>query len=262
MRDRSIARRDLLALAGVALIGGSGSAHAARARPQRPRVVAIDPGHGGADPGAISSRGVYEKRVTLAVAFELAHQLARTNGSRPVLTRSRDVFVALRERVARARAAHADVMLSLHADTLPDPGLRGLLVFTLSERASDREVEALARRENGVDRIGGIDLSRHTREIGGVLIDLERRQTGNRSLALAASVAREMGRDVPLIEKPLRSAGFIVLTAPDIPSVLVELGCLSNPDEEKLLSQPAHQKRLAAGLVRALADYWAAEPAF
>lgn len=260
MGNAGIARRRLLGLAAAGLIGGGRAAMAARRRPP-PHIIAVDAGHGGVDPGAISPHGIYEKRITLAVAVELARQLTRTSEFRPSLTRARDVFVPLHDRVSRARAARADVLLSLHADVLPDPTMRGLLVFTLSDRASDREAEALARRENGADRIGGIDLSRQTREIGGVLIDLERRQTSNRSLALAGAVVRELGRDVALIEKPQRSAGLAVLTAPDIPSVLVELGCLSNPEEERLLPRPAYQKRLAAGLVRAIEEYWATLPA-
>jgi N-acetylmuramoyl-L-alanine amidase len=271
MRDIVVARRALLALAvGFAAAGRGTAADATQPsgknKPHRPtaptrpppRIIVLDPGHGGVDPGAISPRGIYEKSITLASARELARQLEATGRYRAVLTRSRDVFVPLRERVARARRSHADLLLSIHADALPDRDLRGLSVYTLSDRASDRETAALAERENRDDFVAGLKLSRQPREIGAILLDLARRQTNNRSLALAGSVVGELGRAVPLLDKPHRSAGFVVLTAPDVPSALVELGCLSNRDEERLLPQPAYQQRLAKALLRAIDDYFAA----
>ena len=275
MRDtsitpRAIARRAFCGLAAGAVVAavGCGSLHAAQSpshrkphpsqRPKPLRVIAVDPGHGGVDPGAISPRGIYEKSITLASARELARQLEATGRYRAVLTGSRDVFVPLRERVARARRSHADLLMSIHADALPDRDLRGLSVYTLSDRASDRETAALAERENRDDFVAGLKLSRQPREIGAILLDLARRQTNNRSLALAGSVVGELGRAVPLLDKPHRSAGFVVLTAPDVPSALVELGCLSNRDEERLLPQPAYQQRLAKALLRAIDDYFAA----
>jgi N-acetylmuramoyl-L-alanine amidase len=222
------------------------------------RVVALDPGHGGVDPGAIGPGGVYEKDITLATARELARQLAGTGRFRPLLTRRTDVFVPLRERVARARMEHAELFLSLHADALPDSAMRGLSVYTLSDQASDRETAALATRENRDNFVAGINLSRQPRDIAPVLLDLARRQTNNRSLTLAHAVVAELGRAVPLLEKPHRAAGFAVLTAPDMPSVLVELGCLSNRVEERLLPQRAYQQRLAHALLRAIEDYFAA----
>jgi N-acetylmuramoyl-L-alanine amidase len=271
MRDIIIARRALLALAvGFAVIGRGTAADAAqptgKQKPHRPpapprlppRVIVLDPGHGGIDPGAISPRGVYEKNITLGTARELARQLEATGRYHAVLTRSRDMFVPLRERVARARRSHAELLLSIHADALPDRDLRGLSVYTLSDRASDRETAALAERENRDDFIAGLKLSRQPREIGTILLDLARRQTNNRSLTFAGAVVGELGRTVPLLDKPHRAAGFVVLTAPDIPSALVELGCLSNRDEERLLPQPAYQQRLARALLRAIEDYFAA----
>jgi N-acetylmuramoyl-L-alanine amidase len=135
--------------------------------------------------------------------------------------------------------------------------MRGLSVFTLSAQASDRETAALAARENRADIVGGIDLTRQSLEIGNILLDLARRQTSNQSIALARKVVGELGRLVVLLNNTHRSAGFAVLTAPDIPSVLVELGCISNRDEERLLLQHAYQHRLAVGLVRAVEDYFA-----
>ena len=265
MRDIVFARRALLALAAGAVVGMSpfrptGAHPAGRPRPRHSRkqlhTVALDPGHGGIDPGAISPHGIYEKTITLATTRELARLLDMTGRYRTVLTRRGDRFVALRERVVRARANHAELFLAIHADVLPDSAMHGLAVYTLSNGASDRETAALAIRENS--DIAGINLSRQPREIGAILLDLARRQTDNRSLTLAHAIVEELGRAVKLLEKPHRSAGFAVLTAPDIPSALVELGCLSNPEDERLLSMRAYQRRLAHGLARAIDDYFAA----
>jgi len=224
---------------------------------QQPTVV-IDPGHGGVDPGAISPDGIYEKNIVLPIAWDFARQLAATRRYRVVLTRSVDEFIPLRDRVDRARAWHADLFLSIHADTLPDPGLRGLSVFTLSTQASDREAAALGVSENRSDLVGGIKLSRQPREVGGILMDLTRRQTGNLSIAFARALVDQLAREAALLDNPQRSADFAVLTAPDIPSALVELGCLSNPQEERLLQQRTYQQKLARGLVRAVEAYFAA----
>ncbi len=271
MRDIIIARRALLAFAASVVAGAwpsdPANAHARRARRhgeaqrhhhKHRHVIALDPGHGGVDPGAISPHGFYEKRITLATARDLARQLDATGNYRAVLTRRRDTFVPLRRRVARARAAHAELFVSIHADALPDRGLRGLSVYTLSEEASDRETAALAGRENKDDFVAGVHLRRQPPVIGSILADLARRHTDNQSLVLARDVVEELGHSVTLLERPHRAAGFVVLTAPDIPSVLVELGCLSNPIEERLLVKPSYQRRLAHGLVRAIDDYFAA----
>ena len=288
MGDIMIARRALLALAAGIVAGTAadcvwpirpamaleptGSSRGARLpavkgplhaeKPPHPRkrlrVIALDPGHGGIDPGAISPHRVYEKDITLPAARELARQLDATGRYRAVLTRRGDVFVPLRRRVARARADRADLFLSIHADALPDSAVRGLSVYTLSNEASDRATVALAVRENRDDFIGGVRLSRQPREIGAILVDLARRQTNNLSLSLAHAIVAELGRAVPLLEKPHREAGFAVLGAPDLPSALVELGCLSNPEDERLLCQRGYQKLLARGLTQAIDDYFAA----
>ena len=291
MGDIMIARRALLALAaGIVASAGAdclwpirpamalqstGSSRAAH-RPgekgplhshkpphprKRPRVIAVDPGHGGIDPGAISPHRIYEKDITLPAARELARQLDATGRYRPVLTRRGDVFVPLRRRVARARADRADLFLSIHVDALPDSAIRGLSVYTLSNEASDRATAALAIRENRDDFIAGVRLSHQPREIGAILFDLARRQTNNLSLTLAHAIVAELGRAVPLLEKPHREAGFAVLSAPDLPSALVELGCLSNPEEERLLRQRGYQQLLARGLTQAIDDYFAARVA-
>jgi len=146
--------------------------------------------------------------------------------------------------------------LSIHADALPNAGIRGASVFTLSERASDREAAELAARENKADLIAGIDLSRHEPVVSEILLDLARRQTNNLSIRLARDMVLELGREVRLLNNTHRSAGFAVLKAPDIPSALVELGCLSNKEEDRLLQQSSYQRRLAAGLARSVNDYF------
>ncbi|MGE0259037.1 MAG: N-acetylmuramoyl-L-alanine amidase [Alphaproteobacteria bacterium] len=270
MRDTTIARRGLLALvAAVAICFRAADPAAAgalsvrnrpkaeTARPRRkPRTIALDAGHGGVDPGAISPRGTKEKTVTLAMARELERQLKASGRYRVVLTRRRDVLVRLRERVARARRQGAELLLSIHADALPEASIRGLSVYTLSDGASDRETALLASRENRDDFVPGSRIGKQAPVIGAILLDLARRETNKRSLALARALVAETGRDVPLLPKPHRSADFAVLSAPDIPSALVEIGCLSNPEEERLLATPSHQRRLAQALVRAIDDYF------
>jgi N-acetylmuramoyl-L-alanine amidase len=272
MRDSIVRRRAFCARA-AGLVLAAWLARPAMAEPagkgKRPRppaakprrLVALDPGHGGVDPGAISPHGLYEKDIALTTARELARQLEASGRFRVLLTRAGDIFVPLRERVARARMVHAELFLSIHADALPDSELRGLSVYTLSDQASDRETAALAARENKDDFVAGIDLRRQRRDIAPILLDMARRQTNNRSLALAHAIIAELGHDVPLLEKPHRAAGFAVLTAPDVPSVLVELGCLSNPGDERLLPQRSHQQRLARGLLQAIEHYFGAHAA-
>jgi N-acetylmuramoyl-L-alanine amidase len=185
------------------------------------------------------------KNITFAVAIDLARLLRSTRSFRIALTRGADEYVRLRERVARARAFRADLFLSIHANALPNPEKRGLSVFTLSTKASDREAAALADSENRDVVVGG-RLAREPREIGAILVDLLRRETDNESRRLAREVVASLASDTELLENPERSAGFVVLTAPEIPSVLVELGCLSNPVEEKLLERPSYANTLRA----------------
>ena len=234
-------------------------------------MVALDPGHGGIDPGAISPHGTYEKNITLATARELARQLERTGRYRTVLTRRGDTYVSLRERVARARAAHVELFLSIHADRLPDQAMRGLAVYTLSNEASDRDTAALAARENKDDFVAGVRLSHQPREIGAILLDLARRQTDNRSLMLAQVIVEELGHVTTLLERPHRAAGFAVLTAPDIPSALVEPApsptprtsgcCGSAPTKSVRARAGARDRRLFRGGQRGLKTVIGAHPA-
>ena len=223
---------------------------------ERRPVIVLDPGHGGADPGATGLSGIFEKHITLAMAIELREIFLATNRYRVVLTREDDVFIALRDRVAFARARKADLFVSLHADAIANSEIRGLSVYTLSKEASDQESAALAERENKADLIGGLDLSHESRDVANILIDLVQRETMNHSALLSRSFILELRRAVQLLPKSHRFAGFAVLKAPDIPAILLEMGYLSNPEEEQLLRQPAYRAKLGTALVRAVDHYF------
>ncbi len=221
------------------------------------RIVVLDPGHGGVDPGAIGAHGTMEKNVTLGIAREVRRQLEATGRYRVHLTRDSDVFIRLRDRVAKARAVNAELFVSIHADSIGNRHTSGASIYSLSETASDSEAAALAQRENRADIIAGVDLSHETPEVATILIDLAQRETNNQSAILAGVLVQELARDVPLLPaKPHRFAGFAVLKAPDVPSVLVELGYLSNPAEERLLNRQQHRMKVAGGIVRALDKYF------
>jgi N-acetylmuramoyl-L-alanine amidase len=253
--NRAIGRRAALRLgcgAALALLSRHAFAQPPRAPKMREHIVVLDPGHGGVDPGAIGVTGVYEKDIVFDVTREVARRLDAQRGLKVVMTRDSDEFIALTERVHRARNAGAELFLSIHADALPNATMRGASVFTLSEKASDKLAEALAQRENKADLIAGIDLSRQSPEVSSILLDLARRQTTNESIRIARRLVHELGRNVPLLHDGLHSAGFAVLKAPDIPSALIETGCLSNRQEEKLLRSTSYQKKIAAILARAV----------
>ncbi len=165
----------------------------------------------------------------------------------------------LRGRIARARAAGADLFISLHADFLPDSAVRGAAIYTLSERASDKEAAALAAKENKADLIAGMDLSHNSKQVTDILIDLAQRETMNYSVRFAKLLADELRRSTRLLRKSHRFAVFAVLKAPDVPSVLVEMGYLSNAQDEKRLTQPRYQARLAKAITRAIGRYFEAQ---
>jgi N-acetylmuramoyl-L-alanine amidase len=175
---------------------------------------------------------------------------------RVVLTRDRDVFIRLRDRIAVARAAGADLFVSLHADKMENPAVRGLSVYTLSERASDAEAAALAEKENKVDLLGGVHLKGETPEVTDILIDLVQRDTMNQSAQMAAMLVRELPAETLLLPKTHRFAVFAVLKSPDVPSVLIELGYLSNAADERLLRSGEHRQRLARAIARAIDGYF------
>jgi len=221
------------------------------------RVIVIDAGHGGVDPGAISLGGVFEKAITLGVAAEIERQLTASGRYKVVMTRSDDTFIRLRDRVAIARQVNADLFISIHADSLNDHSIGGMSIYTLSKTASDREAEALATKENKADIIAGVDLRDESPQVSTILIDLAQRETKNLSAKLARSVIDSVGQDRRLLQRPHRFAGFAVLTAPDVPSVLIELGYLSNRTDEHELLDPSHRERLGRGIVRALDGFFA-----
>ncbi|NQW52210.1 MAG: N-acetylmuramoyl-L-alanine amidase [Rhodospirillales bacterium] len=258
-------RRHLLAvLAGVSVLGlGSGGALAAPSKRQKsvkkptpavpmakPKLVFLDPGHGGRDPGALGGRGTQEKSVVLAIARDLQRELLAGNRYRVLLSRNTDSFVGLRERVARAQAAKADLFLSLHADAHSDSDVRGASVYTLSEEASDREAAALAARENRADALmSGMRLSDKPDIVAQTLVAMSQRGTVNDSRRLADTVVATFARNgVRLLPRTHRQAGFAVLTSPEIPAALVELGYLSNSQDKKLLTIRQHQMALARAL--------------
>lgn len=222
------------------------------------RTIVLDPGHGGADPGTIGAGNLYEKALTLDIAMDLKRTLEASGRYHVVLTRTEDVSLRLRDRIALARQAQGEVFLSLHADALADSAFRGMTVYTLSDKASDAEAEALAQRENKADLIAGIDLTDESPEVASILIDLAQRETMNLSARLAGHLVRELSREAQLLRKGHRFAGFAVLKAPDVPSALIELGYLSNRHDAQLLTQTQHRRRLGQALLRALDQFFRA----
>jgi N-acetylmuramoyl-L-alanine amidase len=226
------------------------------------RLVVVDAGHGGIDPGTHGRSGIQEKDLVLAVAKELRKALEATGRYRVQLTRDSDVFIPLRERVNIARAVRADLFVSLHADSNDHPDIRGASVYTLSEDASDREAATLAEKENMSDVIAGVDLAGDNSPVASILIDLAQRDTMNRSVRFAERVLTALPRSTMVRpSSPHRSAGFAVLKAPDIPAALIELGYLSNSLDEAEMRRPAWRTRVAASLVAAIDGHFSAETA-
>ncbi len=220
-------------------------------------VVMLDPGHGGRDPGAIGVSGTYEKHIALATAQELRRVLEAGGRYRVELTRRSDVFIPLEERVARAQDKGAALFVSMHADAVGDAGVHGASVYTLADRASDQQTAALARRENSADRFGGAGFRGATPEVAEILASLVRQETRRGSTQMARSVVSQLQPDVVMLENPSRHAGFVVLKAADIPSVLIEMGFMSNPRDEAALRRPKHRIRVAQAMKRAVDAYFA-----
>lgn len=217
-------------------------------------TVAVDAGHGGIDAGASgAATKTPEKTVTLEFARLLADQLNKIDGVKAFLTREDDTFLSLSQRVTIARQRHADLFISLHADTLAQKDIRGATVYTLSDKASDRMAENLAARENLSDQLAGFSIESEPPEVADILLDLTRRETQAFSVALADNVVKSFEGQVGLINNPHRQANFQVLRAPDIPSVLLEMGFLSNAEDEKLLLDESWRSKLA-GLVADAVD--------
>ena len=234
-----------------------------RRKPELPRhqtrVVVIDPGHGGIDPGAIGTSGVYEKNVVLAMAKELRRELL-AQGFQVVMTRDDDSTVRLRDRIRIARESRGDLFISLHADSLVQaPQVRGAAVYTLSDEASTAEAARLANKENRADILHGIDLSQQEDIVTQILIDLAQRDSNNKSIRVAEVLVDELRGVTKLARSRRQSAGFVVLKSPDMPSVLVELGYLSNAEDERALTDAATLRRLAGTMVGAVQSFFATE---
>lgn len=241
--------------AATGAVGGSAAKQPIEEPKRGKPLIVIDPGHGGIDPGAVGA-SINEKQLTLAVAKALKKELEDTGKFRVLLTRSRDVYIPLRERFGLAREKGADLFISLHADSHNNPLTRGASVYTLSEKASDAESEALAAKENKSDIIAGVDLSKQSNVVSNILIDLAQRDTKNMSTRFASLLVRELKEQTMLLGNTHRFAGFAVLKAPDVPSVLVEMGYISSSKDEALLTSSGHQKKLARAVRQAVENYF------
>ncbi|MFZ4541999.1 MAG: N-acetylmuramoyl-L-alanine amidase [Rickettsiales bacterium] len=222
-------------------------------------LIVIDAGHGGQDPGAKGLHGTWEKDVTLNYARAMKEALLNTGRYRVALTRDNDIFVVLPDRVAIARKLKADIFISFHADSNPRPEARGLSIYTLSETASDDEAAALAEHENKADILPGIDLRGADADVASILIDLTQRETMNKSAVFADAVVDSLNGRITKLQKVHRFAGFRVLKAPDIPSVLIELGFLSNEVDERLLLTPEYRDLVVNSVVKGIDRFHAGE---
>lgn len=220
------------------------------------KIIVIDAGHGGVDPGAIGYNGTYEKNITLAMSKELKEKLDKNSRYKVYLTRSKDIFIPLRDRVKIARKHDADLFISIHADSARNRKAVGLSVYTLSETASDKEAAALAEKENKADIVAGLNFAEHSKEVSDILLNLAQRETNNSSSEFATLLSSQMSKIVKTVSNTHRFAGFAVLKAPDVPSVLLELGYLSNPTEERQLRQKSYRRKLADAAVKAIDKYF------
>ena len=227
-----------------------------RSRAKKQFVIALDPGHGGRDPGAIGKRGTREKDIALAVAKKMKTLINRTPGYRAILTRDADRYITLRNRVKKARQAKADIFISLHADSFHKRNVKGASVYALSLRgASSEAARIIAKKENSSDLIGGISLDDKDDLIASVLLDLSQTVTIQDSLELGSDVLSHLGKISRLNNRRVQQAGFAVLKAPDMPSILIETAFLSNPSEEMKLRSPKHQHKLAKAVFSGIRNH-------
>jgi N-acetylmuramoyl-L-alanine amidase len=224
-------------------------------------TIVIDPGHGGEDPGARGRRGTYEKKVTLTIARKLKALIDAEPHMRALLTRDGDFFLKLDERVEKARRVNADLFVSIHADAVKKPNVRGSSIFALSERgATSKTAQLVAERENTADLIGGVSLEGKDRYVKMTLADLSLTAQISDSLKLGRAVLGELGGVNLLHKQNVEQAGFAVLKAPDIPSILIETAFISNPDEERRLNDAAYQEKVARAILRGIKGYVAKNP--
>jgi N-acetylmuramoyl-L-alanine amidase len=219
-------------------------------------LVAVDAGHGGIDTGAVASDGTTpEKDITLAFAKRLTDELNKQPGVKAFLTRDSDQYLSLSERVTIARQNHAALFISLHADTLKQKDIRGATVYTISDKSSDKLANDVAERENNSDKIAGTEAPTQPPAVADILMDLTRRETQAFSISLAQDVLNSFDGQISMINNPHRYAGFRVLQAPDVPSILLELGFLSNKDDEKLLLDDTWREKVIDRLAEAVRQY-------
>jgi len=225
----------------------------------RRRLIVLDPGHGGQDPGAISASGRYEKEITLQVARTVATRLRATGRYTVLLTRENDRFIRLPERVALARTKEADLFLSIHADSLAaDRATRGASIYTRADAATDTDAEALALRENRADQLGDSTRAGDVDDVVSILLDLASRDTGRLSSRFAGLLTASLSEATPMRRNAVRAANFRVLSAPDVPSALLELGYISNPSDEALLFSDSGRDKLATAVVTAIDRFFGA----
>jgi N-acetylmuramoyl-L-alanine amidase len=223
------------------------------------KIIVIDPGHGGHDPGnlgGVKVNGISEKNVTISASRNIKKILEASGRYKVIMTRDRDIFLKLRERSNVAHRNNADLFISIHADAFKSPSVRGATIYTLTERASDREAAMLAARENKSDVIAGVDLQDEPDIVQNILIDLVKQETMNLSNRFAKELASELKKSVRVRKRSLRSAGFAVLKGIDVPSVLIEMGYLTNPTDAKLLMQKETHDKIGNAILKATDKYF------
>jgi N-acetylmuramoyl-L-alanine amidase len=235
--------------------------HPSKPRESRLATIVIDAGHGGEDPGAIGRRGSREKDITLNIARRLKKLIDGESNMRSFLTRDGDYFLPLGTRVDKARAVKADLLVSIHADAFKRPNVRGSSVFALSDRRATSEMaRILAKQENASDLIGGVALTRKDDHVKRTIVDLSQTATIDHSLRLGGSVLKRLGAVNDLHKPTVEQASFAVLTAHDVPSILVETAFISNPEEERKLNDDAYQDKLARAILEGIREYVAKHP--
>ena len=224
-------------------------------------TIALDPGHGGEDPGAIGARGSYEKNIVLSIAKRLKRKIDQEDSMRPFLTREGDYFVPLHRRVSKAQQVEADLFVSIHADAFIQPHAKGASVFALSQQgATSSAARWMANKENASDLIGGINIKVKDKQVAHLLLDMSTTAQINDSLRVGSSVLRNIGDFAPLHKNKVEQAGFAVLKAPNIPSILIETAFISNPQEEKKLNDEGYQERIAEAILAGIKDYFSKNP--
>ncbi|MDX1400831.1 MAG: N-acetylmuramoyl-L-alanine amidase [Kiloniellales bacterium] len=219
-------------------------------------MIIIDPGHGGVDPGGMSVAGYNEKTLTLEYGKALRAALLATKRYRVTMTREDDRFIKLRDRIAVAQRAGGQLFISLHANTHPSNKIRGASVYTVSEKASDEEAARLAESENAADVLAGINLAHQPDDVRDILLDLTWRETKNLSKQFADTMISKVGKVNPLLPNAHRFAGFAVLKSPSVPSILLEIGYMSNPAEARKLRSEAHREKIVRSIIKAIDDYF------